>query len=102
MGKTKKEISFEEQLKRLEEIVEALDKSDAPLDELLSIFEEGMKLAQSCREFLEKAEQKVIEITNESQTQDNENSAIEEGKIQDDELDEQESSDENIENEKMN
>jgi exodeoxyribonuclease VII small subunit len=55
--------TFEEQFKRLEEIVELLDSGDAPLEELLKIFEEGMQLAKSLREFLNKAEQKVIEIS---------------------------------------
>ena len=61
--KQKNTLSFEEQFKRLEEIVELLDSGDAPLEELLQIFEEGMQLAKSLREFLNKAEQKVIEIS---------------------------------------
>jgi len=61
MGKNK--ISFEEQMSRLEEIVDILDEGNVSLDEMLSIYEEGMKLSQDMREFLEKAEQKIIDIT---------------------------------------
>ncbi|MBM4178413.1 MAG: exodeoxyribonuclease VII small subunit [Ignavibacteria bacterium] len=49
------EISLEDQLKRLEEISMLLDRGELPLDEQLKIFEEGMKLAQVCREYLDQA-----------------------------------------------
>ncbi|WP_434683712.1 exodeoxyribonuclease VII small subunit [Pseudanabaena minima] len=56
------ELSFEEQMQRLEEIVEILDDGEVALDEMLSLYEEGMKRSQYCREYLEKAEQKVTLI----------------------------------------
>ncbi|MFN5750537.1 MAG: exodeoxyribonuclease VII small subunit [Pseudanabaena sp.] len=55
-------LSFEEQLQRLEEIVEILDDGEAALDEMLKLYEEGMQRSQYCREYLEKAEQKVTLI----------------------------------------
>ena len=39
-----KKLSFEEKLSRLEEIVAALEKGDAPLADSLRLFEEGGKL----------------------------------------------------------
>ena len=39
-----KKLSFEEKLSRLEEIVAALEKGDAPLADSLRLFEEGTKL----------------------------------------------------------
>ncbi|NUN66640.1 exodeoxyribonuclease VII small subunit [Pseudanabaena biceps] len=54
--------TFEEQMQRLEEIVEILDDGEAALDEMLSLYEEGMQRSQFCREYLEKAEQKVTLI----------------------------------------
>ena len=54
--------SFEQQLERLEQIVEVLDRGDAPLDELLKLYEEGMALTQTCRLYLETAQQKIIII----------------------------------------
>lgn len=59
----KKNKPFEEQLKRLEEIVNTLDAGDEPIDELLKQFEEGMELVKELRNYLNNAELKVIEIT---------------------------------------
>ncbi|MFP4370587.1 MAG: exodeoxyribonuclease VII small subunit [Bacteroidota bacterium] len=56
-------LTFEEQIQRIEEIAENLDNSDEPIDELLKQFEEGMKLVGYCRGYLEKTEQKIIEIS---------------------------------------
>jgi exodeoxyribonuclease VII small subunit len=50
---------FEECLQRLEEIVEKLERGDLALEESLALFEEGMKLSNSCRSELEAAEGKV-------------------------------------------
>lgn len=57
--------SFETQVNRLEQIVAILDKGSAPIDELLKLYQEGMKLATQCRVYLEKAEQQVISINHE-------------------------------------
>ncbi|MFO0211188.1 MAG: exodeoxyribonuclease VII small subunit [Pseudanabaena sp.] len=57
-------LSFEEQLQRLEEIVEILDDGEAALDEMLKLYVEGLQRSQYCREYLEKAEQKVTLIQN--------------------------------------
>jgi len=59
----KKTLSFEQQLNRLEEIVAILDEGNIPLDEMLKIYEEGMNLASEMKNYLEKAEQKVIDIS---------------------------------------
>lgn len=55
----KKEISFEQKLERLDIIVQALDEGNIPLETMLELYEEGMILAQQCRDYLEKAEQKI-------------------------------------------
>ena len=59
----KKEQSFEEMLKRLEEIVRALDTVDTPLDVSLALFEEGAGLVKRCTEKLDQAQQKVNVLT---------------------------------------
>ena len=51
--------SFEQAMQRLEVIVRALEKGDAPLDGALGLYEEGTRLARVCAEALDKAEQKV-------------------------------------------
>jgi exodeoxyribonuclease VII small subunit len=58
-----KEKSFEENLQRLETIVDELDKGEKPLDDLLKLYEEGVSLSVTLRDVLEKAEQKVIDIS---------------------------------------
>jgi exodeoxyribonuclease VII small subunit len=50
---------FEECLSRLEQIVDQLEKGDAPLEQALKLFEEGMELSASCRKELEAAEGRI-------------------------------------------
>ena len=52
-------MKFEDAVKRLGEVVRALENGDVPLDESIALFEEGMKLSKQCTELLEQAEQKV-------------------------------------------
>jgi exodeoxyribonuclease VII small subunit len=56
--------SFEERFSRLEEIVGLLDRGDAPLEELLALYEEGMRLSKECGSILESAEQKISILKN--------------------------------------
>ncbi len=58
-----KELTFEKALARLEEIVKALEAANTPLDESLSLFEEGSKLVKFCNEKISTAEKKVKLIT---------------------------------------
>ena len=58
----KEKISFEQSLSRLEEIVKHLEKGDLPLNESLSLFEEGTGLISSCSIMLDEAEQKVVKL----------------------------------------
>ena len=57
-----KKVTFEQQLQRLEEIVAALEKGDAPLADSLALFEEGTKLIAACSKQLDQAEQQVVEL----------------------------------------
>ncbi len=50
---------FEECLQRLEKLVEELEKGNVPLEQAIRLFEEGVKLSNSCRQELEAAEGKV-------------------------------------------
>ncbi|HIW16572.1 MAG TPA: exodeoxyribonuclease VII small subunit [Firmicutes bacterium] len=54
--------SFEKSLERLDVIVRQLEKGDAPLDDLLALFEEGTSLVRSCQKMLSDAEQKVVKL----------------------------------------
>jgi exodeoxyribonuclease VII small subunit len=57
--KAKSEMSFEQGLERLEQIVQELEKGDLALERALELFEEGMKLSGACRKKLEEAENRV-------------------------------------------
>ncbi len=54
-----KELSFEQAVTRLDEIVKMLEKGDAPLEQALDLFEEGTRLIKECGQRLDKAEQRV-------------------------------------------
>lgn len=58
----KEKISFEESVKRLDEIVKQLERGDAPLSESLKLFEEGTALISNCDTLLSEAEQKVVKL----------------------------------------
>jgi exodeoxyribonuclease VII small subunit len=51
--------TFEESLKKLESIVDQLEKGDLPLEESLKLFEEGISLSAICKKELDEAEGKV-------------------------------------------
>ena len=56
-------MTFEEKLAKLTEIVEKLEAgNELPLEDSLKLFEEGVSLVSSCREMLEKAEQRVENV----------------------------------------
>ena len=53
---------FEEALKKLETIVEAMESGDLPLELLLAQYEEGSKLAHMCQAKLAEAELKIQQL----------------------------------------
>ena len=54
-----KRPTYEEAVKRLEEIVKKLESGAAPLDESIALFSEGAELVKTCTAILDEAEQKV-------------------------------------------
>lgn len=60
--KSEKEISFEEELSRLEAIVESLECGDVPLAELVERYEAGMKHLKNCQEKLSAAELRIEQL----------------------------------------
>lgn len=54
---------FEDAMKKLESIIEKMEKGDIPLNESLKLFEEGVKLTRFCSQELQKAEKKVELLT---------------------------------------
>ena len=68
--------SFEDRLDRLEKLAEKLREGKIPLEEAVSVFEEGMKLARSLEKDLSRVERKV-QILSEEPTGENEEPGLE-------------------------
>ena len=66
MAKEKEEITFEEKIKLLEEIVKELESGEVPLDDAINKYTEAMKLAKECSEKLKNAEENVNKILTEN------------------------------------
>lgn len=58
-----KQPTFEDDLAALEEIVEALEEGELPLEESLKRFEDGIKLYRRCDKALTDAEKKIEILT---------------------------------------
>ncbi|MDR1467200.1 MAG: exodeoxyribonuclease VII small subunit [Oscillospiraceae bacterium] len=52
-------MTFEENMKRLEEIAALLEGGNIPIEKLIELYEEGSKLAAKCYSILKKSEQKI-------------------------------------------
>ena len=62
MEKTKEDISFEEAMKQLEEMVDSLESGALGLEESLEAFEKGMSLVRICQKKLENAETRIAQL----------------------------------------
>lgn len=56
------QVNFETSVKRLQEIVDALEQGQVDLDDSIKIFEEGLKLVQDCNKKLSAAESKIRKL----------------------------------------
>lgn len=61
------EMKFEDAMKRIEEIVNQLEKGDLPLEQALERFEEAIKLAKICQAKLEDAQQRISKLVREGE-----------------------------------
>ena len=59
---SKKKLTFEESMSRLEQIVRALEQGNAPLEESLKLFQEGTDLVRSCGKLLDEAELQIKKV----------------------------------------
>jgi exodeoxyribonuclease VII small subunit len=55
--------SFETKMHRLEEIVESLESGEKPLDDVVSMYEEGLRLSTECLDYLGKAEIRLKKLS---------------------------------------
>ena len=64
MSKSKsKSQSFEDKLTRLEDIVRRMEDGSLPLEEAMTLFQEGAALAGECGKLLDNAEQEIVKLT---------------------------------------
>ena len=62
MVKIEKNLTFEENLKKLEEIVEQLESGEIDLEKSVELYEKGMILKNNCQERLKKVEIQIKKI----------------------------------------
>lgn len=55
-------LSFEDAMKRLEEVLRELEGQTAPLEKMLSLYEEGVALVERCNRILDFAARRVTKI----------------------------------------
>ncbi|SEM14962.1 Exodeoxyribonuclease VII small subunit [Roseovarius tolerans] len=63
------EMSFEQAMKELEQVVGRLERGDVALDESITLYERGAELKKRCEAKLKEAEEKVAAITLDSDGQ---------------------------------
>ncbi len=61
-------MTFEEQLKRLEEIVAKLESGECAFSQAIALFDEGKEIAKSCSETLDQSKGKITELISELDT----------------------------------
>ncbi|TVQ32191.1 MAG: exodeoxyribonuclease VII small subunit [Phycisphaeraceae bacterium] len=64
------EIGFEEAVQRLEQIIDRIERGEVPLEESLREYERGVALVRRCRGILDRAEQRVRELTEKPGTEE--------------------------------
>ncbi len=59
----KKKMTFEDAVKRLEEIVQELEDGQLPLERAMELFSEGVVVSRFCQSALQTAEQRIMLLT---------------------------------------
>ena len=57
-----KNMTFEQSMQRLEQIVRAMERGDVALDESLKLFQEGTELVRNCGKLLDEAELQIQKV----------------------------------------
>lgn len=57
------EMSFEDALRELEQVVGQLERGEVPLDQSITLYERGAALKARCEAKLKEAEEKVAKLT---------------------------------------
>ena len=62
--------TLEQSFERLEEIITQMEKSDTTLDVAFKMYQEGMKLVESCNNQLDKIEKQIIVLNDDGENDD--------------------------------
>lgn len=57
-----KKMTYEERVKRIEEIIQKIESNQPTLEESVALFEEGVELVRLCEGELESTQQKVLKL----------------------------------------
>ena len=68
----KKELSLEQAMARIEQILQTLESGQGSLDESLALFEEGTALVHFCNEKLQQAKLRVKEVMAKNESNESE------------------------------
>lgn len=68
---TDKNVSFEEAMNKLEQIVDRLEEGDVPLEEAIAFYKEGMELSKLCHDKLKSVEEQLTQIITEDGRSEN-------------------------------
>lgn len=66
---TDKQLSFEDAIDKLEDIVEQIESGEVGLEDALKQYEQGQALIKRCRSILDQAEQRITELTEDADGQ---------------------------------
>lgn len=62
-----KDLTYEQAIHRLEEIIEKLENNEIPLEDSISLFQEGIELSRYCDDKLKNIQDKVAKIYEDGQ-----------------------------------
>ena len=63
-------LTYEQAMKRLDEIVKILENNEATLDDAINLYQEGVELVNYCNKKLKSIETKVTKIYEDNQLKD--------------------------------
>ena len=63
MAKNSEKRSFEQAMRELEKIVQAIESGEVPLAQALAQYEQGIELISYCQKVLSEAEQKIAKLS---------------------------------------
>ena len=70
LGRGSMAKTLEQSFERLEEIIAQMEKSDTTLDASFKMYQEGMKLVESCNNQLDKVEKQIIVLNDDGEQDD--------------------------------